>query len=43
MAKQGNEVGEKDLGAGHDYDYVDKNEEKVETVDVFDPYEDVND
>ena len=41
-AKQGNEMEEKGLGAGHDYDYVAKNEPKVETVDVFDPYEDAD-
>ena len=42
VAKQGNEVEEKGLGAGHDYDHVDKNEGKVETVDGFDPYKDVD-
>ena len=42
VAKQGNEMEEKGLGAGHGYDYVDKNVEKVETVNGFDPYEDVD-
>ena len=41
MAKK--EVEEKGpVSAGHDYDYADKNEVKVETVDGFDPYEDVD-
>ena len=41
MAKK--EVEENSLvSAGHDYDHVDKNEVKVETVDGFDPYEDVD-
>ena len=42
VAKQENEGEEKGLGAGHDYDHVDKNEGKVETADWFDPYEDVD-
>ena len=43
VAKQGNDVEEKGLvSAGHHYDYVDKNEVKVVTVNGFDPYEDVD-
>ena len=42
MAKEGNEVEEKGPGAGHDYDYVDKNEGTGATVVGFDPYEDVD-
>ena len=38
--KQGNEMEE--LSAGHDYDYVDKNEGKGSIVDGFDPYDDVD-
>ena len=39
IAKQGNEVEENGLGAGHDYDYVEK---KCMAVDSFHPYEDVD-
>ena len=43
VAKQGNDMEEKGpVSAGHGYDYVDKNKVKVETVDGFDPYEDVD-
>ena len=43
MAKKEHEVEENGLvSAGHDCDYADKNEVKVETVDVIDPYEDVD-
>ena len=42
VAKQGNEMEEKCLGAGHDYVYADMNEGKGSMVDGFDPYEDVD-
>ena len=42
VAKQGNEIEEKCLGAGHGYVYADKNEGKGSIVDGFDPYEDVD-
>ena len=44
VPKQGNDMEEKGpVSAGHGYDYVDKSEVKVKTVNGFDPYEDVDD
>ena len=42
VAKQGNEIEEECLGAGHDYVYANMNEGKGSIVDGFDPYDDVD-
>ena len=42
VSKQGNEMEEKCLSAGHDYVYADMNEGKISIVNGFDPYEDVD-
>ena len=42
VAKQGNEMEEKGIGAGYDYVYADMNEGKGSAVNGFDPYEDVD-
>ena len=42
VAKQGNEMEEKGISAGHEYVYADMNEGKGSAVNCFDPYEDID-